>query len=179
MNWDTRCRRTAFRVACCGNQLGSLSAHSPGGFPDWMGEAVVAMLIVTLSVLQKAPSRRQAYSTHGNARNHLHSMPRGDQGRSGPSLGGFHSLQRADRARDRRPMGVPRTSSHLVNKKARCSPPCPARSPWASPSIFSLRTIRRPGTEDFQIAVRTVLAFHARSRGRPTFTESNLGIRTS
>jgi hypothetical protein len=31
----------------------------------------------------------------------------------------------------------------------------------------------------FQIAVRTVLPFHVTSRGRPTFTESNLGIHTS
>src|ERR1700674_1063746 len=45
--------------------------------------------------------------------------------------------------------------------------------------MSSLRAIRRPATGDFQTEVRTVLPFHATSRGRPTFTESNLGIRTS
>jgi hypothetical protein len=42
-----------------------------------------------------------------------------------------------------------------------------------------LRTIRRPSTEDFQTDVRTVLPFHVTSRGRPTFAESNRGMRTS
>src|SRR5208282_6947467 len=55
----------------------------------------------------------------------------------------------------------------------------PARSACASPSISSLCTIRRPSTGDFQTDVRTVLPFHVTSRGRPTFTESNLGMRTS
>src|SRR5208283_226885 len=39
--------------------------------------------------------------------------------------------------------------------------------------------MRRPSTGDFQTDVRTVLPFHVTSRGRPTFTESNLGIRIS
>src|SRR6476660_9070283 len=42
--------------------------------------------------------------------------------------------------------------------------------------MLSRRTIVRPATGDFQIAVRTVLPFHVTSRGRPTFTESNRGI---
>jgi hypothetical protein len=42
-----------------------------------------------------------------------------------------------------------------------------------------LHTIRRPSTEDFQTDVRTLLPFHVTSRGRPTFTESNVGIHTS
>src|SRR5271154_374750 len=45
--------------------------------------------------------------------------------------------------------------------------------------MLSLRTIRRPSTGLFQIAVRTVFPFHVTSRGRPTFTESNRGIRIS
>ena len=53
------------------------------------------------------------------------------------------------------------------------------RSACASPSILSLRTIRRPSTGDFQTDVRTVLPCHVTSRGRPTFTESNRGMRTS
>ena len=40
-------------------------------------------------------------SIRGNARGHLHSMPRGVQEYSNPSLGGFHSTRRADRAKDR------------------------------------------------------------------------------
>src|SRR5579863_2612668 len=45
--------------------------------------------------------------------------------------------------------------------------------------MSSLRTMRRRSTGDFQTDVRTVLPFHVTSRGRPTFTESNRGIRTS
>src|SRR5271167_3403872 len=45
--------------------------------------------------------------------------------------------------------------------------------------MSSLRAIRRPSTGDFQTDVRTVLPFHVTSSGRPTFTESNLGIRIS
>src|SRR5271170_3010187 len=45
--------------------------------------------------------------------------------------------------------------------------------------MSSLRTSRRPVTGDFQTDVRTVLPFHVTSRGRPTFTESNRGMRTS
>src|SRR5580692_10698588 len=44
--------------------------------------------------------------------------------------------------------------------------------------MSSLRTMRRPSTGDFQTEVRTVLPFHVTSRGRPTFTESSLGIPT-
>src|ERR1700729_1055975 len=42
--------------------------------------------------------------------------------------------------------------------------------------MSSLRTIRLPPTRDFQTAVRTVLPFHVTPRGKPTFTESSLGI---
>src|SRR5580704_14010750 len=42
-----------------------------------------------------------ACSTRGNARSHPHSMPRGVQEYSGPSLGGLHSSRRADHAKDR------------------------------------------------------------------------------
>src|SRR5450631_199269 len=45
--------------------------------------------------------------------------------------------------------------------------------------MSSLRAIRRPVTGDFQTAVRTVFPFHVTSRGKPTFTESNRGMRTS
>jgi hypothetical protein len=44
---------------------------------------------------------------------------------------------------------------------------------------LSLHTICRPSTGFFQTAVRTLVPFHVTSRGRPTFTESNLGIHTS
>src|SRR5208283_2496441 len=62
-----------------------------------------------------------ACSTRGNARGHPHSMPRGVQEYSDPSLGGFHSSRRADRAKDRRPTDGPRTSSRY-----RC---CRSRGP--------------------------------------------------
>ncbi|MBV9765793.1 MAG: hypothetical protein JOZ48_13185 [Acidobacteriaceae bacterium] len=42
--------------------------------------------------------------------------------------------------------------------------------------ILSLRTIYRPSTGFFQIAVWTGLPLHVTSRGRQTFTESDLGI---
>src|SRR5882757_10714393 len=55
---------------------------------------------------------------------------------------------------------------------ARCSPPCPARSPCPSPSRFRRRAITRPGTDFFQTAVCTSLPCHSTSRGRPTFTDT-------
>src|SRR6185437_15995283 len=48
-----------------------------------------------------------------------------------------------------------------------------------SPSMLSLRTIRRPSTGDFQTAVRTDAPLHCTSRGSPTFTESKRAMRTS
>ena len=59
---------------------------------------------------------------------------------------------------------------------ARCSPPWPRRSPWPSPSRFSLRAKIRPVTGFFQIPVRTVLPCHATSRGSPTLTETTTPI---
>src|SRR6266446_4937225 len=58
-------------------------------------------------------------------------------------------------------------------KTARCSPPCPARSPWPSPSRFNRPTRQRPGTGSFQIPVCTVRPFHSMSRGSPTFTDNS------
>src|ERR1700755_1875294 len=62
---------------------------------------------------------------------------------------------------------------------ARCSPPCPARSPWPSPSMLSLRTITGPSTGVLQIPVCTVLPFHATSFGRPTLTDTSLAAMAS
>ena len=59
---------------------------------------------------------------------------------------------------------------------ARCSPPWPARSPWPSPSRFSLRAKIRPVTGFFQIPVRTVLPCHATSWGSPTLTETTTPV---
>src|SRR5215469_9178676 len=59
---------------------------------------------------------------------------------------------------------------------ARCSPPCPARAPWPSPSIFSRRTIASPDTGRFHMPVCTVLPCQDTSFGRPTFTETSTGI---
>src|SRR6478672_4535425 len=61
-------------------------------------------------------------------------------------------------------------------KTARCSPPCPARSPWPSPSRFSRPTRQRLGRGSFQIPVCTVRPFHSMSRGSPTFTDSSRAI---
>src|SRR6266568_2484092 len=62
---------------------------------------------------------------------------------------------------------------------ARCSPPCPARSPCPSPSIFSRPTSRGPSTGRFHTAVCTVWPCHATSCGMPTFTDSKLPTRRS
>src|ERR1051325_9742709 len=56
---------------------------------------------------------------------------------------------------------------------ARCSPPCPARSPWPSPCRFNRAARQRPCTEFFQIAVCTMRPFHSMSRGSPTFTDNS------
>src|SRR3984885_11071575 len=56
---------------------------------------------------------------------------------------------------------------------ARCSPPCPARSPWPSPSRFNRAARQRPLTGHFQIAVCTMRPFHSMLRGSPTFTDSS------
>ena len=68
---------------------------------------------------------------------------------------------------------------HLVDEYGAVFPAVTHEMACASPSISSLRTIRRPSTGDFHTDVRTVLPFHVTSRGRPTFTESNRGMRTS
>src|ERR1700674_2363989 len=57
---------------------------------------------------------------------------------------------------------------------ARCSPPCPARSPWPSPSRLSLSTMTGPSTGSFQMPVCMILLCHCTSLGIPTFTETSL-----
>src|SRR5215469_13205982 len=57
---------------------------------------------------------------------------------------------------------------------ARCSPPCPARSPCLSPSMLSRRTSRGPSTGRFHTAVCTVWPCQATSCGKPTLTDSSL-----
>src|SRR5215469_4388292 len=65
-----------------------------------------------------------------------------------------------------------RYDSIWYTNTARCSPPCPVRSPCPSPSIFSRRTSLGPSTGRFHTAVWTTLPRQATSFGRPTFTES-------
>ena len=67
--------------------------------PEEQGSSLA--VIVTLSVLQRGPSRRRAYSTHGSATSHPRSTPRGVPECSGPSRDGFRSSRRADHAKDR------------------------------------------------------------------------------
>src|SRR5690348_1657943 len=64
-----------------------------------------------------------------------------------------------------------RYDSIWYTNTARFSPPCPARSPWPSPSMFSRRTWLGPSTEYFQTPVCTVFPCQVTSFGRPTLTE--------
>src|SRR6476646_2433732 len=72
-----------------------------------------------------------------------------------------------------------RYESSWYTKTARCSPPCPARSPWPSPSRFNRPTRQRRDTGSFQIPVCTVRPFHAMSRGSPTFTDNSRAMSLS
>src|ERR1700722_5795908 len=56
---------------------------------------------------------------------------------------------------------------------ARFTPPWPPKSPWPSPSILSLRTMRRPGIGLFQMPGWTVLPRHVISRGKPMLTDTS------
>src|SRR6202521_1885457 len=108
-----------FRHFDCAERYGNerevgwaLQAEFAGGenrLPGGQGSSLA--VIVTLSVLRRAASRRQAYSSRGSVTSRPRSMHRGVQACSGPSRDGFRSSPRADRARDLRPTGGPKTSS--------------------------------------------------------------------
>src|SRR6266566_1856305 len=75
--------------------------------------------------------------------------------------------------------GQYRYDSIWYTKTARCSPPCPARSPCLSPSRFNRRATTGPPAGRFHTAVRTVRPPQRTSCGRPTFTDSKLPARRS
>src|SRR5215475_10656125 len=59
---------------------------------------------------------------------------------------------------------------------ARCSPPCPARSPCPSPSMFSRRTMRGPSTARFHTPVCTPRPRQVTSCGSPTLTATSVAV---
>jgi hypothetical protein len=87
---------------------GLLGKMPHSGKPDELADAFgisAGHMSATSAVISSVQSRHLPYwpacSTRENARSHRHSTPHGVQGCLDPSLGGFHSLRRADRARDR------------------------------------------------------------------------------
>ena len=67
---------------------------------DLMGHKGLRYAAIS-SVRSRPVPHPHACSTRGNARGHPHSTPRGVREYSDPSLGGFRSSRRADRAKDR------------------------------------------------------------------------------